>query len=120
MTEAPIRNPAVVRALLQAHLSSELVREQMFRFHRIQQHVMGGLFRLGQQRGEIRKDIAPEELAQIQRQMIFGTLLFWSLIGDASLTARIEQAVNIVWEGISTHSSAKSSAKMGRRHGVRV
>src|SRR5437762_10060384 len=34
MTEAPIQNPAVVRALLQAHLSSQVVREEMFRLHR--------------------------------------------------------------------------------------
>src|SRR5262252_250543 len=31
MTEAPIRNPAIVRALLQAHLSSPHVREEMLK-----------------------------------------------------------------------------------------
>src|SRR5215471_6521871 len=37
MTEAPIQNPAVVRALLQAHLSSSVVRQEILRFHQTQQ-----------------------------------------------------------------------------------
>src|SRR5882762_3131321 len=47
--------------------------------------------------GEIRRDLDPEDLAQVFRQTIFGTLLFWSLAGDASLTARIEQSMNVLW-----------------------
>src|SRR6266566_1339977 len=57
MTEAPIQNPAVVRALLQAHLSSPVVREEMFRLHRAHQKLIGGMLRHGQQRGEIRRDL---------------------------------------------------------------
>src|SRR5438105_13340150 len=45
MTEAPIQNPAVVRALLQAHLSSPVVREEMFRLHRAHQKLIGGMLR---------------------------------------------------------------------------
>ena len=41
------------------------------------------------------------ELAQVFRQTIFGTLLMWSLYGDASLAERIEQAMEILWMGIA-------------------
>src|SRR6266513_366971 len=99
MTEAPIQNPEVVRALLQAHLSSPVVREEVFRIHREHQKIIGGLLRLGQEQGEIRRDLPAEEIAQILRQMIFGTLLIWSLVGDASLTERIEQSLNLLWGG---------------------
>jgi len=101
MTEAPIQNPEVVRALLQAHLSSPVVREEVFRIHREHQKIIGGLLRLGQEQGEIRRDLPAEEIAQILRQMIFGTLLFWSLVGDASLAERIEQSLNLLWGGIA-------------------
>jgi AcrR family transcriptional regulator len=111
MTELPIQNPAVVRALLQAHLSSQVVREQMFVFHRKQQQLMGRLFALGQQRREIRSDLEPEEIAQVMRQTIFGTLLFWSLIGDASLTPRIEQSLELLWNGIAEPRPAKEVKK---------
>jgi hypothetical protein len=101
MTEAPIQNPAVVRALLQAHLSSPLVREEMFRMHRKHQRLIGGLLRQGQERGEVRNDLPAEEIAQCLRQTIFGTLLFWSLTGDASLADRVEQSLNLLWSGIA-------------------
>jgi hypothetical protein len=116
MTEAPIQNPSVVRALLQAHVSSPVVREEVFRIHREHQKLLGGLFRLGQERGEVRGDIPAEDIAQILRQMIFGTLLFWSLIGDASLTERVEQSLTLLWGGIasggsSSHSGMRSSGE---------
>src|SRR5215831_10207861 len=100
MTEAPIQNPAVVRALLLAHLSSPVVRQEMFRFHDIQRKLMGGLFRHGQQRGEIRSDVRADDIALVWRQTIFGTLLFWTLAGDASLTDRIEQALDMLLDGL--------------------
>ena len=109
MTEAPIQNPSVVRALLQAHVSSPVVREEVLRIHREHQKLLGGLLRLGQERGEVRRDIAAEDIAQILRQMIFGTLLFWSLIGDASLTERVEQSLTLLWGGIASGGSSSRS-----------
>ena len=113
MTEAPIQNPAVVRALLQAHLSSQVVREEMFRLHRQHQKLIGGLLRRGQEQGEVRRDLPAEEIAQVLRQTIFGTLLFWSLVGDASLTERVEQSLNLLWGGIACGDSAPHP---GTRH----
>ena|SRR5215470_9437574 len=102
MTEAPIRNPAIVRALLQAHLSSPGIREQMLKIQARHRRLLGELLRYGQARGEVRRDLPAEELAQLLRQTIFGTLLFWSLAGDATLPERIRQALRIFWEGVGT------------------
>ena len=96
MTEEPIRNPAIVRALLLANLSSVHVRGAMLRIHDRNRALLGKLIRHGQERSEIRTDLPAEEIAQVWRQTIFGTLLFWSLAGDASLTERIEQSLNIL------------------------
>ena len=118
MTEAPIQNPDVVRALLQAHLSSQVVRKEMVRLQGEQRRLIGGLLRHGQQRGEVRRDLPAEEIAQILRQTIFGTLLFWSLIGDASLTDRIERALHLLWGGIAPHPRFGAAAKSHRSRGV--
>jgi hypothetical protein len=56
---------------------------------------------LGQERGEIRRDLPAAEMAHVFRQTIFGTLLFWSLHGDASLHARMESAFNVLWSGLA-------------------
>ena len=116
MTEEPIRNPAIVRALLQANLSSARVRGAMLRIHDRNRALLGQLIRHGQERREIRTDLPPEEIAQVWRQTIFGTLLFWSLAGDASLTQRIEQSLSLLWTGIAfrpTANGAKRKKKAG-------
>jgi AcrR family transcriptional regulator len=115
MTEAPIQNPAVVRALLQAHLSSQNVRDEMFRLHREHQKLIGGLLRHGQEQGEVRNDLPAEEIAQVFRQTIFGTLLFWSLVGDASLTERVEQSLSLLWGGIASRTLPPVS-QHGNKH----
>jgi AcrR family transcriptional regulator len=101
MTEEPIRNPAIVRALIQANLSSVSVREGMARLHNRNRELLGQLIRHGQERGEVRRDLPAEEIAQAWRQTIFGTLLFWSLTGDNTLPQRIESAVRVLWSGIA-------------------
>jgi hypothetical protein len=62
------------------------------------------MIRLGQERGEIRSDVPGEEIANVFRQTIFGTLLIWSLYGDATLHSRIEAAFNILWTGLAPRS----------------
>jgi AcrR family transcriptional regulator len=111
MTEEPIRNPALVRALLQANLSSVPVRDEMRRIHDRNRALLGKLIRHGQERGEIRSDLPPEEIAQAWRQTIFGTLLFWSLAGDNTLTERIEMSIRLLWEGIVTRENKKFPSK---------
>jgi AcrR family transcriptional regulator len=111
MTEEPIRNPAIVRALLQANLSAVPVRGAMLRIHDRNRALLGQLIRHGQQRGEIRADLPALEIAQVWRQTIFGTLLFWSLAGDASLTERIEQSLHVLWDGIASRPSANDARR---------
>jgi|SRR5690242_1662783 len=110
MTEEPIRNPEIVRALIQANLTSAAVRREMARLHDRNRELLAELIRGGQQRGEVRADLPAEEIAQVWRQMIFGTLLFWSLIGDNSLPQRIELAIGILWTGLAPRSPGGSDS----------
>jgi AcrR family transcriptional regulator len=113
MTEEPIRNPDIVRALLQANLTSVPVRGEMLRIHDQNRRLISRLIRHGQDRGEIRTDMPAEEIAQVWRQMVFGTLMFWSLVGDETLVARIETAIRLLWGGIGKKSQANSVKKIG-------
>jgi len=118
MTEEPVRNPAIVRALLQANLTSVPVRGEMLRIHDRNRALLRQLIRHGQKRGEIRTDLAADEIAQAWRQTVFGTLMFWSLVGDDSLTKRIESALHMLWDGIGKKSpaaEAKSRSAVKRK-----
>jgi AcrR family transcriptional regulator len=106
MTQEPTRNPAIIRALLQAFLSTTPVREAMMDLQRRVQALHTEMIQLGQERGEIRNDLPASEIAQVFRQTIFGTLLIWSLHGDATLHSRIEAAFNILWSGLTPRGNS--------------
>jgi AcrR family transcriptional regulator len=101
MTQEPARNPALIRVLLQAYLSTTPVRAAMLDLQKRVHTLHTQMMQLGQDRGEIRKDLPAAELAHVFRQTIFGTLLIWSLYGDSTLQARIESAFDVVWTGLA-------------------
>ena len=110
MTEEPLRNPGLIRALLQGYLSSTAVREVMFRKQERAHQLHTQMVEIGQQRGEIRNDLPSREIAHAFRQTILGTLLIWSVSGDASLTDRIRSALFMLWSGLEPKNSAASNA----------
>ncbi|OLC98996.1 MAG: hypothetical protein DMG35_12870 [Acidobacteria bacterium] len=120
MTQEPTRNPAIIRAILQAYLSTTPVRKAMIDMQKRLHALHTQIIRLGQERGEIRDDLPAPEIAHVFRQTIFGTLLIWSLYGDATLNSRIESAFNVLWSGLApregtprTHHSAPSLSERG-------
>lgn len=109
MTQEPIRNPAIVRVLLQAYLSTSAVRAAMLHMQSRALALHTEIVQLGQERGEIRRDLPAAELAHIFRQTIFGTLLLWSLHGDATLHERIDSAFGILWLGLAPREARIAS-----------
>jgi AcrR family transcriptional regulator len=101
MTEEPAKAPDVVRVILQANLSSSSVRSVMRERNARAEGLLTQLVQIGQERGEFRRDLPALELAQVFRQTVSGTLLMWSVYGDASLAERIEQAMEILWMGMA-------------------
>jgi AcrR family transcriptional regulator len=115
MTQEPIRNPGIIRALLQAYLSTTPVREAMLDLQKRVHALHSEIVLLGQERGEIRRDLPAAEIAHVFRQTIFGTLLFWSLYGDATLHARIDSAFNVLWPGLAPRNEEISRIESAPR-----
>jgi len=110
MTEEPAKAPDVVRAILQANLSSSSVRSVMRERNARAEGLLTQLVQIGQERGEFRRDLPALELAQVFRQTVSGTLLMWSVYGDASLAERIEQAMEILWMGMAPRESVTTGS----------
>src|SRR5271170_1560844 len=108
MTQEPIRNPSIIRSILQAFLSNSPVREAMLDLQTRVLALHSQMIQLGQQRGEIRDDLPPAVIANVFRQTIFGTLLLWSLHGDASLPSRMDDAFEVVWAGLAPRAERPS------------
>lgn len=97
----PVRTPEVVRAVLQANLSSEPVREMMRKFHARASLLLAKIIEVGQRRGEIRTDLEPIVIAQTIRQSLLGAMLIWSLYGDGTLASRVEKVLDVIWHGLA-------------------
>jgi AcrR family transcriptional regulator len=111
MTQEPTRNPAIIRALLQAYLSTTQVREAMIDLQNRVHALHTQMIQLGQDRGEIRSDLPAADIAYVFRQTIFGTLLIWSLYGDATLHSRIESAFHVLWSGLAPRAVASDALR---------
>jgi AcrR family transcriptional regulator len=105
MTQEPMRNPSIIRILLQAFLTDSSVREPMLNLQNRVIAIHTEMIRIGQSRGEIRNDLPPEMLAHVFRQTIFGTLLIWTLHGDGTLLSRMEDAFAVLWSGLAPRGS---------------
>ena len=109
MTAGPAKTPEVVRALLQANLSSTSVRNVMRERNARGENLMSQLVQIGQERGEFRRDVPALEIARVFRQQTFGTLLLWSVYGDDSLAERLDRAIDILWTGFVPREHLTSS-----------
>jgi AcrR family transcriptional regulator len=111
MTQEPVRNPGIIRVLLQAYLAATPVREAMLDLQKRIRALHTEIVLLGQERGEIRRDLPAAEISDVFRQTIFGTLLFWSLHGDATLDARMQSAFNVLWSGLAPRNTEISQTQ---------
>ncbi|HEY2822751.1 MAG TPA: TetR/AcrR family transcriptional regulator [Candidatus Acidoferrum sp.] len=110
LTSEPAKKPDMVRALLQANLSSSSVRDVMRQKNARGENLLSQLVEIGQERGEFRRDVAALEIARVFRQLTFGTLLLWSVYGDDSLAERLDRAIDILWTGFSPREDVTSGA----------
>lgn len=107
LSEEPGRSPAFVRSLMLANLSSEPVR-QLFRRKLMEgRRRLRRIFALGQQRGEIRRDLKPARVARVFQQMFLGTILLWAAHPPSRLESWVKPAFEIFWAGIAARRGAK-------------
>jgi AcrR family transcriptional regulator len=113
MTQEPIRNPAIIRILLQAFLTDSPVRESVLNLQNRVIAIHTEMIRIGQSRGEIRNDLPPEVMAHVFRQTIFGTLLIWTLHADGTLLSRMEDAFEVLWTGLAPRQALPGNSTAG-------
>ena len=109
MTEEPLRNPGMIRALLQGFVSSTAVREVMISKQERAHQLHTQMVLIGQERGEIRGDLPAPEIAHAFRQTIIGTLMIWSVAGDATLANRIRSALSMLWSGLAPKAPSQNT-----------
>lgn len=101
LSREPGKSPALVRSLMTAFHSADSVRELMSANLARGRELLGELMGIGQQRGEVRRDIAAADLARLFQQTQFGMLMLWTVHPPAPLEPWIEQTFGLFWSGIA-------------------
>ena len=109
LLEEPGRSPAFLRSVMIANLSSDSVRKHLCDNLSRGRTKLAEFLTLGQERGEVRRDTDPAELARVIQQSFFGAMLFWCMHGGADLRSWYEPMFRIVWSGIEARPAAGPS-----------
>lgn len=105
LAEEPGRSRALSRSLLSAMLSSEAVRGVINENVVRAQKLVAEIITTGQERGEVRRDRSPLQLAVLLQRAAFGTIVLWSLSEEENLDRWLDATFRTVWDGIRTRNS---------------
>jgi AcrR family transcriptional regulator len=87
-------SPALVRAIYAAHASCTAVRDELQGRMHTARRLLGQIFRLAQERGEVRQDLSPAVLGRLIQTVFHGVMCSWSLNPSGTLRATAEE----VWD----------------------
>lgn len=89
-------SPAIFRSILVAVSSNEVVRQMLSEALERARKPLAELMTLGQQRGEIRRDHTPMELATVFQRACFGTVLLWSIAPSRPLADCLRETSSLL------------------------
>ena len=107
---------ALLRAIYAAHASCAPVRAELHKRLQHGRRMLTEIFTIAQERGEVRRDRSPAELARLTQVVWFGITLAWALNPESSLRGTAED----VWELMSPYLGADEKRKSDKtRRGAR-
>ncbi|HKQ88880.1 MAG TPA: TetR family transcriptional regulator [Candidatus Acidoferrales bacterium] len=97
-------SPALVRAIYAAHASCTAVRDELQTRMHTARRLLGQIFRLAQQRGEVRRDVSPMVLARLVQTVFHGVMGSWALNPAGSLRGTAEEIWDLLSPGLASLS----------------
>ena len=100
ITEEPGHSRDLTRSLLSA-FTTETVRQITVGTLARGREMLAGIFQAGQDRGEVRADRKPDDLAFVFQQTVLGTLMLWSMQPEGSLKPWLNRSFESLWSAVS-------------------
>lgn len=113
----PGKSQALTRSLMTAFLSNDEVRQFVRDNMARGRENLGEIVKLGQQRGELRPDLKPSDVAMTFQRNVIGTLLLWAMQTEGDLDAWIEKTFYDFWSAVESRQQVirHSEAAAGDR-----
>jgi AcrR family transcriptional regulator len=106
-------NAALLRSILAAHASCAPVRAELQKRLATGRRLMAQIFALGQQRGEVRRDIPAAELGRLTLLIFLGTTNAWALDPETSLRATTGSVCDLLFSNIGVVPSRRTMRRDG-------
>ncbi len=103
-------SPDLIRSVFAANLSCAPVRSELQKRIQRGRQLLGEIFALGQQRGEIRRDFSAAELGRLMRLIFMGVTIAWAINPDTPLRGTAES----VWALLCPSLQPESAGVPGR------
>lgn len=104
-------NAELLRAIFAAHASCAPVRAELRKRAQIARRSLTEMFQIGQKRGEIRKDISPNDLARMMQMTFMGLTMSWAINPELSLRKNASE----LWQLLVPNLESGKSRMSGRR-----
>ena len=99
--EEPGSSPHLARALVCALLGNEVARETIESGMAEGRELLAEILRLGQKRGQVRRDRSVRAMSLALQQALFGVLVLWAIRPQAKLATPLDAAFKDYWTCIA-------------------
>ncbi len=107
----PGKSPQMARSIILAILGNTEVREYIVCQLSMGRNLIAEIIRMGQERGELRDEIPPAELARVFQHALFGTVLMWALDPASSLEKQFGNTMRIFFSGFNASVKKRPVAR---------
>jgi len=95
--EEPARSPEMARSMVLTMLATQTVRQIVCDRMAEGHTYVTRIFRIGQERGEVRRDRRATDLSRTYKESYFGAMLLWSLTPSAKLSSTLKRSFDHFW-----------------------
>lgn len=106
-------NPAVLRAIYAAHASCAPVRAELQKRMQTSRQILAEIIFMAQKRGEIRRDIAPIELARLVQTVVMGFTMAWALNPQTQFRAMAKKTWDLICPSLQADTTRQSMKRKG-------
>src|SRR5580658_9784409 len=112
-SESPF-TPKLMRSFLVAALLNDSVCQTTTGNQAHGRRVLGEIIAIGQERGEIGRDIPARQVARVMQQGIFGAFLLWALKPELEISTWLDPWIDVMLFGIVPRGRAVARNPRGR------
>ena len=114
LAEEASHSPGLLRSILVAPLSREPVREFMAGKMEEGRDVLEEIFKIGQERNELRADLPPAQMGRAFQHAVFGALVLWSLDPRGELLQWLDVWLEMFLGGLDPRDLTTGKTVRGR------